>query len=230
MATATHGSLAENAAAYLRRSGHTDEGSSGDSQEIDRQAARLIQWAQEKNVILPDSYTSGFEKFEATTAEHEVFYRPSDNRAVKLTHAGSFGATPAPKGEQQAATPLFYLCRLGLMNEFFLSDLRLEGVILAKSLILFAQGTQPRLVVSQPWIQADNLKYPYPTNEEITAFMKSCGFTLIKKSYFGWQNKKAQLLILDARADNFIKSKAGVVPIDLVISKKQTKTKKRKVI
>jgi len=49
--------------------------------------------------------------------------------------------------------------------------------------------------------------------------MKSLGFTLLSRSYYGWRRRGDGVTILDARADNFIKSPEGVVPIDLVIAK-----------
>ena len=48
--------------------------------------------------------------------------------------------------------------------------------------------------------------------------MESLGFAVLSRSYYGWQRKQDGITILDARADNFIKSAEGVVPIDLVIS------------
>jgi len=53
--------------------------------------------------------------------------------------------------------------------------------------------------------------------------MKSLGFAMLSRSYFGWQRPEDQVTILDARADNFIKSAEGVVPIDLVVSQGKTK-------
>src|ERR1051325_7366 len=59
---------------------------------------------------------------------------------------------------------------------------------------------------------------PHPSNAEIAEFMESLGFDRLSRSYYGWQRKHDGVTILDARADNFIKSREGVVPIDLVIS------------
>lgn len=219
MATTTHGSLAADAAAHLRRSGHTIKGVGGNPNEIDRQAVCLLEWARNKNAILTDAHTAGLKKHSGTTAEHEVFVRASDNRAVKLTYPGTFGVTPDPKGLQQAATPLFYLLRLELMNRAFGSDFKLEGIALGKSLLIGAQGEQPRMVVSQPWIRAANPSFPHPSTTEISQFMESLGFVSLKGSYYGWHHKEENITILDARPDNFIKSHQGVVPIDLVISK-----------
>src|SRR5438445_12492465 len=111
-------------------------------------------------------------KHQSTTAEHQVFYRESDNRAVKLTHPGTFGVTPDPKGAQRAATPLFYLHRLALMNRVFKSNLRLEGILLEKSLIIGIAGEQPSAAISQPWIRPADPQHPHPSEREIADFME----------------------------------------------------------
>ena len=106
VASQAHGDLAADATAYLERSGYTLEGIGRDPQEIERQAASLINWAREKNLLLTENYTVHLFRHNSTTAEHQVFYREADSRAVKLTHPGTFGVTPDPKGAQRAATPL----------------------------------------------------------------------------------------------------------------------------
>lgn len=221
MAQTTHGSLAEDAAAYLRGSGHTIEGVGGNSNEIDRQIITLHEWAQKRNVVLTNAIVHGLKKHTGTTAEHEVFYRASDNRAVKLTYAGTFGVTPDPKGDQQAATPLFYLLRITLMNEVFDSDIKLEGIVMDESLLIGAHGKQPRMVVSQPWIRARDALNPHPTMAELSEFMELLGFSSLTTAYFGWHHKEDDITILDARPDNFISSCEGIVPIDLVINRKR---------
>jgi Serine/Threonine/Tyrosine Kinase found in polyvalent proteins len=219
MATTTHGDLAADAAAYLAESASAVESLSGNTKEIDRQAACLVEWARKRNVLLTDDHTAGLEKHQSTTAEHEVFYRVSDNRAVKRTHAGTFGVTNEPKGKQRHATPLFYLRRLELMNRVFGSDLQLEGVTFGKSFIIGARGEKPCLVISQPWIDAADENNPHPTETEIEKFMESLGFSPLTGAFFGWRNEEKGITVLDARPDNFINSPAGVIPIDLVISR-----------
>ena len=218
LAGEAHGDLAADAAAYLERSGYTLQSFGGDSQEIERQAASLIAWAREKGCILPPDCTAGLPKQASTTAEHQVFYRAADKRALKVTYPGTFGATPDPKGAQRGATPLFYLYRLALMNRVFNSGLRLEGVTFGKSLVIGLSGDQPSMVTSQPWIRPANAERPHPTSREITQFMASLDFVQVTKSYYGWQRTADAVTILDARPDNFIRSAEGVVPIDLVIS------------
>jgi hypothetical protein len=218
VADKTHGNPATDAATHLERSGYTLQSLCGDPQEIEHQAACLIDWARAKGLVLPHDYTVHLFRHNSSTAEHQVFYRQADNRAVKLTHPGTFGATPDPKGAQRAATPLFYLHRLLLMNQVFDAGLRLEGIMLGKSLIIGVQGEQPSIATSQPWIRPADPQRPHPTNAEISEFMESLGFVQITRSYYGWHRKADAVIILDARPDNFISSPEGVVPIDLVIS------------
>src|SRR2546421_7181778 len=163
--------LASDAAAHLRGSGCTIQGFRGDSQEIRRQADLLIKWARERGVVLPSTCTDGLRAQPTGSAEHTVFHRASDNRAVKCTIAGSFGVTPDPKGEQQAATPLFYLTRILLTNRVFPeSDLRVEGIMIVPSRILFENETAS-IVISQPWISAANTGAPNPSPKQIEEFM-----------------------------------------------------------
>jgi hypothetical protein len=212
------GELAAAAAAYLERGGSSLQGLGANPQEIDRQAACLTEWARQQNLILTERYTAALFRHLSTTAEHQVFYRASDNRAVKCTYPGTFGVTPDPKGAQRAATPLFYLHRLQLMNRVFQSDLRLEGVLLGTSLLIGATGEQPSIVVSQPWIRPADPDLPHPSDAEVAEFMQSLGFCVLSRSYYGWRRREDGITILDARPDNFIRSPKGVVPIDLVVS------------
>ena len=218
MASTTHGSLAKNACSYLERSARTVQSVGANSQEINRQSILLIEWAKENDAILADEYLVGLERQESTTAEHEVFYRPSDNRAVKRTYAGTFGVTNDPKGKQHAATPIFYLRRLRLMNRIFNSDLRLEGITFGRSLIIGEKDDLPCMVISQPWHRGVDENDPHPSSQEIKTFMESLGFSEMKGAYFGWFKADEKISIIDARPDNFIKNENGIIPIDLVIS------------
>jgi len=218
MASTTNASLAEQAATHLGRGPNALQGFRSDQTEIDRQSTRLIEWASKNEAVLDDSYTAGLQRQEGTTAEHEVFYRPTDNRAVKRTYAGTFGVTNAKKGEQTHATPMFYLRRLQLMNREFNSDLRLEGILFGTSLLIGASELQPSMVISQPWHRPANPSDPHPSNEEIRQFMESLGFAEMKGSYFGWFKSAGKITVIDARSDNFIRTENGVIPVDLVIS------------
>jgi hypothetical protein len=166
---------------------------------------------------LAEEFFTDMERYPHATAEHEVFRRVVDDRAIKRTYAGTFGVTPHGKGHQIAATPAFYLARLHLMNAVFGAGMRLEGVTLGQSLLIGQQGEQPSIVVSQQWIRAADPGRPHPSEAEIELFMRSLGFEPLAGAYFGWHRARDGVRVVDARVDNFIKSADGVVPIDLVV-------------
>lgn len=217
LAGAAHGELAADAAAFVRGSAATDAGVGGTASEIERQAGRLVEWARQNGLLLAEGFFIDMERYPHATAEHEVFRRSVDDRAVKRTYAGTFGVTPHGKGHQTAATPAFYLARLQLMNEVFGAGLRLEGVALGQSLLIGQSGEQQSIVVSQQWIRAANPDQPHPSEAEIELFMRSLGFEPLAGAYFGWHRARDGVRVVDARVDNFIKSADGVVPIDLVV-------------
>ncbi|PWU09830.1 MAG: hypothetical protein C5B50_26600 [Verrucomicrobia bacterium] len=95
------------------------------------------------------------------------------------------------------------------MNRIFDADLRLEGVTDANEL---------SIVTSEPWAQPADPRRPLPSSEEIASFMSDLGFALVPGAPFEWFRTRDRVRVSDARPDNFIKSKRGVVPIDLVIS------------
>lgn len=47
--------------------------------------------------------------------------------------------------------------------------------------------------------------------------MKSLGFERVPDSRFDWTNRSDGMRVSDARIDNFIKSKEGLIPIDLIV-------------
>jgi hypothetical protein len=102
------------------------------------------------------------------------------------------------------------LRRLELTNEFFGSDLRLECV---------TAGDQTSIVISQPWAYPANPNDPCPSLDEIYDFMTKLDFEPVADAPFEWFRKLDRVRVSDARPDNFIRSKKGVVPIDLVVSK-----------
>jgi len=221
MAKTTDGCLAKEAAAHIGRNTDTVQGVDGSPKEIDRQSGLLVKWALKNHASLTWAYFEGLNKIGDSTAEHVVYYRRSDNRAIKHTHDGTFGVTPGTKGEQHGATPLFYLRRLLLMNRVFDSIIRFEGIFFAASMLIGkTDGLYPCIVVSQPWHAPGSVTNPHPSISEIKEFMEAVGFTEKPGSYFGWfkREEKVKLSVVDARRDNFIKTDDGVIPIDLVIS------------
>jgi hypothetical protein len=155
MASSTDGCFAGDAAAFVRGNLQASQCLDGGPEEIDRQAALLIDWATQNSKVLGENYFSQLNRLPTETAEHEVFYRAHDKRAVKRTHAGNFGIKPDPKGVQKAATPYFYLIRIRLMNHVFKSYIRFEGITLRDSMLLGkTDSPQACMVISQPWYEA----------------------------------------------------------------------------
>lgn len=218
MATTTHGDLAAEAAAHVSKSFNAVEGFSGGPKEIRQQAACLAQWARERGVLLSPDYTAGLRKHEGTTAEHEVFYRELDNRAVKCTFPGTFGYANGPKGRQRAATPLFYLRRLQLMNRVFGADLRLEGVAMGRPRFCSEEAELPYVIISQRWVEAADANFPHPSDGEIAEFMEALGFQRLEDSCWRWRRDSDGIIVFDTKIDNFISSSIGIIPIDLLVS------------
>lgn len=207
MATTTNGSLAAAAASYLERCGDIIPLSRGGASEIRSQSRQLYEWAVTAKCLLDYVPPVGAPRSEG--AEHEVFFHEKEFRVFKKTKPGSFGSIKASVGIRRTATPYFYLRRLEWTNEVFGSDLRLEGVI---------KGENVSALISQPWTFPANPKKPLPSDNEVFDFMTSMEFKAVKNSYHEWFRKSDKFHVCDARPDNFIKSKAGVIPIDLIVS------------
>jgi hypothetical protein len=222
MANETHGSLAAEAAAYLRDSAGAMGGFCGIQAEIRRQEKCLLEWAQKRGVFLTDSYTAGLERDELTTAEHAVYFGSPNGRVIKCTKPGRFGYAHGPKGKRarfSEATPLFYLRRLELMNLVFGADLRLEGIALGKPDFGNKEELRPYVLISQGYIERADKKHPHPSESEIEGFMANLKFRLIPDSCYNWFREADEVIVLDAKQPNFIKSPEGIVPIDLIVGK-----------
>ncbi len=194
----------------------------GGSQETNRDASRIREteslgsWARANACLIDPNEIDGLPMVSNSTSEHEVHYRQSDNRAVKRTWPGVYGQVPFPnKGrlDRSNASPSEYLIRQALQVAVFGSDLRLEGVSISDkpSMVLFEPPGQPSFVVSQEWFEGGQA----PTMTEIAQRLEADGFCFVADSYFGWYRPLDGVVIVDAKPDNFMKTSAGIVPIDL---------------
>lgn len=189
---------------------------SSDSTPFGVEIRNLEEWAGCQGALIPDETVDRLPVVSDSTSEHQVFYRPEDSRAVKRTWAGVYGQIPvAGEGclERRNATPSEYLTRMALHIAVFGSDLRLEGVTISKkpSMIIGQPSGQPSIVISQPWYE----KAGIATNEAIHDLLVGEGFRSVPSSYFGWYRPQDGVVIVDAKPDNFIRTPAGVIPIDL---------------
>lgn len=194
-----------------RTSEKTSEGAPFGSQTADVEV-----WANEHGKLILDHYFHELGVISDSTSEHKVYFRQSDRRAVKKTWAGVYGQVPVPKDgklERTNASPVEYLLRMSLQIDVFGSDLRLEGVYISEepSMIIGQPSRQPSFVISQSWLDKEGIA----TNEGISAYLTEEGFREVPGSYFGWYRPADGVVIVDAKPDNFIKTAAGLVPIDL---------------
>jgi len=194
----------------------------GGGQEADRDASRICEteslgrWARTNSRLIDPEEIDSLVLVSNSTSEHEVHYRQSDNRAVKRTWSGVYGQVPFPnKGrlDRSNASPSEYLVRQALQVAVFGSDIRFEGVSISDkpSMVLFEPPRQPSFVVSQEWFEGGEA----PTMAEIAERLEADGFVSVPNSYFGWYRPLDGVVIVDAKPDNFKKTSAGVVPIDL---------------
>lgn len=183
----------------------------------------LKQWFAANDGFIPQERWESLILVAGHTAEHEVRFREKDSRAVKRTWPGTFGNVPRlvdGKWSPSPATPREYLHRLALQNQFFADDLRLEGAIVSEgpSMIIGEAPGGLSLVTSQQWLEADNPDDPHPAEVEVINFLQDQGFQSIFGSFYGWQHSGEDLVVLDAKPDNFIKTPAGILPIDLLLT------------
>jgi hypothetical protein len=115
-----------------------------------------------------------------------------------------------------AASPGFYRHRIDLFNRVFDGDIQFEGGWHGKSFILGQNGEQPSIVTSQGAIHPADINNAHPNESQISDFMHALGFAPVPGSYHGWRRAADGVCVLDARPDNFIQSKDGPVPVDLV--------------
>ena len=200
-------SIAAVAAAYLERGRDIIPCCRGNANELRVQSTQLVEWARATGFLIDYVPPSGARKSQG--AEHEVFFDHTANRVFKKTHPGSFGSILTEKGVRRSATPYYYLRRLELIKDVFEDDIRLEGIV---------GGESPSIIISQPWAYPENPKAPLPTLTEIKHFMKSLGFVQVPYTLHEWFRASDGIRVSDARPDNFIKSRNGVVPIDLLIA------------
>jgi hypothetical protein len=182
----------------------------GTAGEIGRQARALADWAIKTGRIVAPQQMPGLRPVSSATSEHKIYFDAATNRALKQTLPGEFGYLPAEANGRwslDVATPLDYLRRWHLFNHVFHGDVWLEGANAGKGAV--------SAVISQPWHMAADTAAPNPTEAEVSAFLRGEGFEPVPRSQGGWRRTSDGIVILDAYPDNFIKTKEGIIPVDL---------------
>jgi len=169
---------------------------------------------------ISEEQISSLEDRRTKTTEHDVYFSPDKDRYVKVLQRNQFGLVPKKDAEGriglEKATLPEYLDRIRLTNEIFGTDISIEGVA-RRADELDDDKTSADLVISQKNIRPVDTKNANPTLKQIEAFMQEEGFEAAPGTH-KWTRESDGLLVGDAKPDNFILTKNGVVPIDLLIS------------
>ncbi len=106
------------------------------------------------------------------------------------------------------------------MNQEFPTDLRLEGIALGKP--EFGEGNvlYPYVITSQRYIEIVDEKHPHPSEEEIEGLMSELGFSLLPDACYNWIRESDGIIVTDTKILNFLISHEGIIPIDLIIGRK----------
>ncbi len=104
---------------------------------------------------------------------------------------------------QKNCSPFEYLVRLRLWQHLFDSAPRPLGLT-----------NEGQVVSCHEFITGDP-----PPQTEVNAFLESVGFTPVRKQYWLWEKpyplEGFSIGLGDARTDNFVRSREGIVPIDV---------------
>ena len=138
-------------------------------------------------------------------SEHAVFLELDTDDVVKVTKPGLYGEyyyVMNKRVYQANSTPTEYLVRLHLVAEHFGLSQSALGVT--------GSG---QIVSRQPFIAGDP-----PMQEEVDEFLFTAGLTPVKQNCWLWKGAVVDGIepwLGDARADNFVKTAKGMVPIDI---------------
>lgn len=139
-------------------------------------------------------------------SEHIVYLGADGEHVLKLTKAGVYGDyyfLQEGRVHQRCCTPGDYLLRLEMVEMTFGFAAQPIGVT------PFGQ-----IVTLQRFVSGD-----IPSQSEVDAFLRSAGIEPVKQSCWLWRkldpDGQMDFWIGDARADNFVKTATGIVPIDI---------------
>jgi hypothetical protein len=191
----------ESALCYLiasKRAGGTSDES---RTEFSASFSALIDWAQSSLFLRQESEFPIFGiPPVAFGQEHEAWYDEKTGRWFKATYPSKFGLSWG----SDSATPLEYIQRLMLQNDFFGDDIHLEAVVQC--------GDRIRILTSQSHVQGEAANYA-----EIQKWFLSLGYQRLEiGSRIAWYHLERNILVADAHEGNVIKDTSGeLLPIDL---------------
>jgi hypothetical protein len=139
-------------------------------------------------------------------SEHIVYLAPGGREVIKLTRPGIYGDTyhlVDGRVHQRNCTPGDYLIRLALLEFHFGFSHTPVGITHSGQIV-----SVQRFVEGEP-----------PSQEEVDDFLIASGMEPVKRNCWLWKKndpaENVEYWTGDARADNFVKTPHGIVPIDL---------------
>jgi hypothetical protein len=197
---------AESAEGYLRRSIEAVRGfaETGEADPIELQRQLLIRWGEVRGFLPAPKGAPN-----ASGAEHVVYFSAQNSSVVKVTMPYHYGVrlVPGAKAVTKNLTALEYLQRLDLSRVVFDDDVRVLGVT-----------RDGRVVTEQQFYLAERLENPHPSQQEVDDFMREAGFKRVDGGLgMTWQRSVDGVMVSDVRRENFILTKAGLMPVDVSI-------------
>lgn len=137
-----------------------------------------------------------------TGSEHEIWGNGRD--VLKATLPGGYGRL---WGARRFATPAEYLDRMTLLQACFAQKWQIVG--------LAREMGRTRLVSRQPFLLGTR-----PSLPEVAHYMQGLGF-VFQRHRFGnhWVRSHDGVIAYDAEPANFVKTAAGLIPVDLILQR-----------
>ena len=139
-------------------------------------------------------------------SEHRVYLDAENGRVFKATKPGLFGESyflKEGKIAQKNCSPFDYIVRLRLWWHVFQSAPEALGIT-----------REGQIVSSHEFITGS-----LPAQESVDSFLEDAGFVPVRKQYWLWEKPYPEeafaIGLGDARADNFVETPVGIVPIDV---------------
>jgi hypothetical protein len=142
----------------------------------------------------------------AEGSEHLVFYDVHAKEVVKITRPelyGDYYEIIGGKIHQFNCTPVEYLLRSAWWEFLF-----------STSPLPLGMTTDGQILSRQKFIKGD-----LPNQDQVNCFLEESGLIPVRKNCWLWKkaisSEETEIWVGDARADNFVSTANGIVPIDI---------------
>lgn len=157
--------------------------------------------------LMQEADVSSLEEMQSGN-EHDVYLLPAEGglrHVLKVTLA-NLGLRRGPRVLNM--TTADYLRRWKLSNTVFSNVAKLVGVMQTP------EGV--RLVMKQPFVPAADKNQPHPQGREVNRWLEAAGFEYQSGA---WVRAEDGVVLNDEHEGNFIKTKDGIRPIDIVMTR-----------